>query len=128
MMSMFEDIDAVLRRLPRALVAALIVMTASLGIAAVFSVVDAALILPLPSANQEQMVLAVLVSRTIETSSPGHLHLRAKVRELDKPATFSMLAEFSVEGPSGVISVTGAWPTRIADCTMPAEAEQRRAA
>jgi hypothetical protein len=127
MMNMFEDIQAVLCKLPRALVAGLIVLTASLGLAAVFSVVDAALIVPLPSANQEQMVLAILVSRTIETSS-GHLHLHAKVRQLDEPATFSMLAEFSVEGPSGVISVTGAWPTRINDCGVPVEAEQRRAA
>ena len=128
MMSMFEDIEAAMRRLPIVVIAGLAVVVASLGMTAVFQVVDAALILPLPSANQEQMVLAVLVSRSIETSSPGHLHLRAKVRELDEPATFSMLAEFSVQGPSGVISVTGAWPTRIADCIMPAEAEQRRAA
>jgi hypothetical protein len=127
MMNLIEEIGAALRGLPRALVAVLIVVVASLGLTAVFSVVDAALILPLPSANHQPVVLAVLVSRTIETSSPGHLHLRAKVRQLDEPAAYSMLAEFSVEGPSGVISVTGAWPTRIGECT-PAEAMQRRAA
>jgi hypothetical protein len=128
MMNLMEEIGAALRERPRALLAALIVVVASLGMTEVFRVVDAALILPLPSANREQMVLAILVSRTMERSSPGHLHLRAKVRSLDEPAAFFMLAEFSVEGPSGVISVSGAWPTRLDDCTVAAQAEQRRAA
>jgi hypothetical protein len=127
-MNMIEDINGLLRRLPKALVAGLIVVTASLGIAAVFSVVDAALILPLPSANQEQMVLAVLVSRSIEASSPGRLQVHARVRALDERAASFMLAELSVEGPGGVISLTGAWPTRLSDCTVRAQAEQRRAA
>jgi len=128
MSDMVERIPVVLRKLPRELVAAMFMVMVTIGIAAIFSVVDAALILPLPSASQEQMVLAVLVSRSIESSSSGHLHVHARVRALDEPSAFSMLAELSVEGPSGMISVTGAWPTRLSDCTEAAQAGQRRAA
>jgi hypothetical protein len=109
-----QDIRETLLRLPMGFVLALAIVS-SLGAAAV-GVVDAVLIVPVPSVDQHNLVLAVLVSRTEREDavrpSFHHLRLRAKLRSLDEPAEFSILGELKIEGPHGLIALGGVLPAR----------------
>ena len=110
-----QDTRDALLRLPMVLVLGLAI--ASLLGAAAVSVVNAVLVLPVPSATQHNLVFAVLVSRTEpekDAMRPSfhHLRVRATLRSLDEPAEFSILGEVKVDGPHGLISLGGALPRK----------------
>ena len=81
-----QDIRFSLRQMRKApAFTVVVILTLSLGIgaaAAVFSVIDAVLIRPLPYAHQERLVMPVLTARTGETlpsSYLGYLDVRAQL-------------------------------------------------
>src|SRR5436305_1878720 len=107
-----QDIRYALRQMHKAPgFTVVVVLTLSLGIgaaAAVFSVIDAVLIRPLPYAHQERLVLPVLTSRnggTLPSSYLGYLEVRANLRAFDAFAGYSALGNLNLEGPSGPVSL-----------------------
>jgi putative ABC transport system permease protein len=112
MNQLMQDIRFSLRQMRKAPgFAAVVVLTLSLGIGAataVFSVVDAVLIRPLPYAHQERLVMPVLTARTGETlpsSYLGYLDVRAQLRTFDAFAGWSMFGNLNLEGPNGPVSL-----------------------
>ena len=87
------------------------ILTLSLGIgasAAIFNVIDAVLLKPLPYANQELLVSPVMIGRTGDTmrsSYLGYLDVRAQLRTFDALAGYSMLGRVNLEGPSGPVAL-----------------------
>jgi len=107
-----NDLRFALRQLRRSPGFALTaVLTMSLGIgaaAAVFSVLDAVLIRPLPYAHQERLVQPVLIARTggtLPSSYLGYLDVRAQLRTFDSLAGWSMFGNLNLETPSGPASL-----------------------
>ncbi len=83
------------------------ILTMSLGIgacSAIFNVIDAVLLRPLPYANQDRLVVPVMIGRTGDTlrsSYLGYVDERAQQRSFDALAGFSMFGTANLEGPDG---------------------------
>jgi putative ABC transport system permease protein len=112
MNQLIQDIRFSLRQMRKAPgFTVVVILTLSLGIgaaAAVFSVIDAVLIRPLPYAHQERLVLPVLTARTGETlpsSYLGYLDVRAQLRTFDAFAGWTSFGNLNLEGPSGPVSL-----------------------
>lgn len=106
-----QDIRFSMRQMRKAPGFSIVVMlTLSLGIgaaAAVFSVIDAALIRPLPYAHPERLVVPILTSGsdTLPSSYLGYLEMRADLRTFDAIAGWSMFGRLNLEAPSGPVSL-----------------------
>lgn len=88
------------------------ILTLSLGIgasAAIFNVIDAVLLQPLPYADQARLVYPVMIGRTGDTlrsSYLSYLDVRAQQRSFDALAGYSMLGRVNLEGPSGPVALS----------------------
>jgi putative ABC transport system permease protein len=112
MQSLVQDLRFALRQMRQAPGFAVVaILTLSLGIgsaAAVFSVLDAVLIKPLPYANQDRLVLPIMTSKRFgyfPMSYPSYLDERAQLRTFDAMAGYSMFGTLNLEGPSGAASL-----------------------
>ena len=113
MTRLMQDIRYALRQMRKSPgFAAVVVVTISLGIgaaASVFSVIDAVLIRPLPYANQNRLVLPILLTRTGEDTMPSsylsYLDLRASLRTFDQLAGYSTFGNLNLDSPSGPVSL-----------------------
>ena len=83
------------------------ILTLSLGIgasAAIFNVIDAVLLRPLPYADQDRLVYPVMIARTGDTlpsSYLSYLDERAQQSTFDVLAGYSMFGRVNLEGSSG---------------------------
>src|SRR5450756_882946 len=106
-----QDIRFSLRQMRKATgFTVVVILTLSLGIgaaAAVFSVIDAVLVRPLPFAHQERLVLPILTTRTDTSPSSylGYLDMRADLKTFDAIAGWSMFSRLNLEAPSGPVSL-----------------------
>ena len=112
MNQLIQDIRFSLRQMRKAPgFTVVVILTLSLGIgaaAAVFSVIDAVLLRALPYANQEQLVLPILTSRTGDTlpsSYLGYFDMRADLKTFDALAGFTVFGNLNLEAPSGPVSL-----------------------
>jgi predicted permease len=110
--SVLQDLRFALRQLHNSPGFAItMILTLSLGIgasAAIFNVIDAVLLAPLPYANQELLVSPVMIGRTGDTmrsSYLGYLDVRAEQRTFDALAGYSMLGRVNLEGPSDPVAL-----------------------
>jgi len=106
--SVFQDLRFALRQLRNSPGFAITsILTLSLGIgasAAIFNVIDAVLLRPLPYADQERLVYPVMIARTGDTlpsSYLSYLDERAQQRTFDALAGYSMFGRVNLEGSSG---------------------------
>jgi putative ABC transport system permease protein len=87
------------------------ILTLSLGIgasSAIFNVIDAVLLRPLPYANQDRLVSPVMIARTGDTMPSSYLSYldeRAQQRTFDVLAGFSMFGRVNLEGPNGPVAL-----------------------
>jgi putative ABC transport system permease protein len=110
--SMMQDLRYALRQLRRAPgFAVIVILTLSVGIgaaAAVFSVIDAVLLRPLPFANQERLVFPDTTARegySQPWSYLSYLDARADLKTFDALAGYSDFTRVNLEGPSGPVSL-----------------------
>jgi putative ABC transport system permease protein len=110
--SMMQDLRYSLRQLRRSSgFAAIVVLTLSLGIgaaAAVFSVIDAVLLRPLPFAHQERLVFPDTTARAGYTqpwSYPSYVDARAQLKTFEALAGYTDFLKINLEGPSGPVSL-----------------------
>jgi putative ABC transport system permease protein len=110
--SMMQDLRYSLRQLRRSPgFAAIVVLTLSLGIgaaAAVFSVIDAVLLRPLPFAHQERLVFPDTTARAGYTqpwSYPSYVDARAHLKTFDGLAGYTDYLKINLEAPSGPVSL-----------------------
>ncbi|HEY1804350.1 MAG TPA: ABC transporter permease, partial [Terracidiphilus sp.] len=88
------------------------ILTLSLGIgasSAIFNVIDAVLLKPLPYADQDRLVYPVMISRTGDTmpsSYLSYLDVRAQQRTFDALAGYSMFGRVNLEGSSGPVALS----------------------
>jgi predicted permease len=110
--NLVQDVRYAVRQLRRAPVFALTVaLTLALGIGsatAVFSVLDATLLRPLPFANQERLVFPD--TRAINGwnqpwSYPSYLDARAQLNSFEALAGYSDYSKINLEAPSGPVSL-----------------------
>jgi putative ABC transport system permease protein len=109
---MMQDLRYSLRQLRRSPgFAAIVVLTLSLGIgaaAAVFSVIDAVLLRPLPFAHQERLVFPDTTARAGYTqpwSYPSYVDARAQLKTFEALAGYTDFLKINLEGPSGPVSL-----------------------
>ena len=110
--SVWADVRFALRQLlasPGFAVAAVLALSLGIGAAtAIFSVMDAMLLRPLPFAHQERLVFPFMKSQT-GSSTPasylGYLEERAQLRAFDALAGFSTFDRINLEGPNGPVSL-----------------------
>src|SRR3984885_2685920 len=110
--SMMQDLRYSLRQLRRSPgFAVIVVLTLSLGIgaaAAVFSVIDAVLLRPLPFAHQERLVFPDTTARAGYAqpwSYPSYVDARAQLKTFDALAGYSEIGTLNLEAPSGPVSL-----------------------
>ena len=110
--SMMQDLRYSLRQLRRSPgFAVIVVLTLSLGIgaaAAVFSVIDAVLLRPLPFAHQERLVFPDTTARAGYAqpwSYPSYVDARAQLKTFDALAGYTDYLKINLEGPSGPVSL-----------------------
>ena len=88
------------------------ILTLSLGIgasAAIFNVIDAVLLQPLPYADQDRLVYPLMIARTGDTlpsSYLSYLDVRAQQRTFDALAGYSMFGRVNLEGASGPVALS----------------------
>jgi predicted permease len=88
------------------------ILTLSLGIgasAAIFNVIDAVLLRPLPYADQDRLVYPVMIARTGDTmpsSYLSYLDVRAQQRTFDALTGYSNFGRVNLEGPSGPVALS----------------------
>jgi putative ABC transport system permease protein len=109
---LIQDVRFALRQLKRSPGFAVIVMlTLSLGIgaaAAVFSVVDAVLLRPLPFAHQDRLVFPDTTARegyTQPWSYLSYLDARSQLKTFEALAGYWDFAKINLEGPTGPVSL-----------------------
>jgi putative ABC transport system permease protein len=112
MESLIQDLRFALRQLRRSPGFAVIaVLALSLGIGAataVFSVIDAVLLRPLPFANQERLVFPYMTAKgggSVPSSYLTYLDERALLKSFDVLAGYSMFTRLNLESPSGTVSL-----------------------
>jgi putative ABC transport system permease protein len=110
--SMMQDVRYALRQLRRAPgFAVIVVLTLSLGIgaaAAVFSVIDATLLRPLPFAHQERLVFPDTTARAgyqQPWSYLSYVDARAQLKTFEALAGYTDYLKINLEGPSGPVSL-----------------------
>jgi putative ABC transport system permease protein len=110
--SFLQDLRFALRQLRKAPAFAIIaVLTLSIGIgasAAIFNVIDAVLLKPLPYAQLDRLVMPIMIGRTGDTEPASYLSYydeRAQLRTFDAMAGYSMFGRLNLESPSGPISL-----------------------
>jgi putative ABC transport system permease protein len=110
--SMMQDLRYAWRQLRRARgFAVIVVLTLSLGIgaaSAVFSVIDAVLLRPLPFAQQERLVAPITTAREGYPQPWSYLSYqdaRAELKTFDALAGYSDFTKVNLEGPSGPVSL-----------------------
>ena len=88
------------------------ILTLSLGIgasAAIFNVIDAVLLQPLPYVNADRLVYPVMVTRTGDTlpsSYLSYLDVRAQQGTFDALAGYSMFGRVNLEGSGGPVALS----------------------
>src|SRR5271168_1494584 len=112
MHQLVQDVRFSLRQLSRSPgFSVIVILTLSLGIgaaAAVFSVIDAVLLRPLPSAHQERLVFPDTTSAQAYSQPPSYLSYldtRAQLKTFDALAGYSSFNKINLEGPSGPVSL-----------------------
>jgi predicted permease len=112
MESLMQDLRFALRQLRHAPGFAIVaVLTLSLGIgsaAAVFSVIDAVLIRPLPYEHQERLVFPYMTVRnggSVPSSYLSYLDERAQLKTFDVLAGYSVFTRLNLESPTGTVSL-----------------------
>jgi len=112
MESLIQDLRFALRQLRRSPGFAVVaVLTLSLGIGAataVFSVIDAVLLRPLPFAHQERLVfpyMTVKGSGSVPSSYLTYLDERAQLKSFDVLAGYSMFTRLNLESPTETVSL-----------------------
>ncbi len=110
--SIRSDVRFAIRQLwksPGFAVAAVLALSLGIGAAsAIFSVVDAMLLRPLPFTHQERLVYPYMTTRTggsLRSSYLGYVDERAQLRTFDALAGYSTLSRINLEGPSGPVSL-----------------------
>lgn len=110
--SVLQDLRFALRQLRNSPAFAITaILTLSLGIgasSAIFNVIDAVLLRPLPYAEQDRLVYPVMIARTGDTlpsSWLSYLDVRAQQRTFDALAGYSMFGRVNLEGPNGPVAL-----------------------
>lgn len=110
--SIGADIRFALRQLAKSPgFAAVAVLALSMGIggaSAIFSVIDAVLLRPLPFDHQERLVYPYMKSRhggSTPSSVPTYLEERAQLKTFAAMAGYSTLDRINLEGPAGAVSL-----------------------
>ncbi|MGD0736402.1 MAG: ABC transporter permease [Terracidiphilus sp.] len=111
--SVLQDLRFALRQLRNSPAFAITaILTLSLGIgasAAIFNVIDAVLLQPLPYADQDRLVYPVFVGNagdTLPSSYLSYLDVRAQQRSFEALAGYSMFGRVNLEGPSGPVALS----------------------
>src|SRR5579859_1891100 len=110
--SVWADVRFALRQLIKSPgYAVVVVLALSMGIgaaSAIFSVIDAVLLRPLPFDHQERLVYPYMKSRhggSTPSSVPTYLEERAQLKTFDAMAGYSTLDRINLEGPEGAVSL-----------------------
>jgi predicted permease len=110
--SIWADMRYALRQLARSPGFAITVILAlSLGVgaaSAIFSVIDAVLLRPLPFANQQRLVYPLMKTRTggtLPSSVLSYYDERAQLQTFDVMAGYSTMGRINLESPAGAVSL-----------------------
>jgi predicted permease len=110
--SIWTDVRYALRQLgksPGFAVVAVLALSTGIGAAsAIFSVVDAVLLRPLPFAHQDRLVFPFMKSRnggSLPSSYLSYVDERAQLRSFDAMAGYSTFDRINLEGPTGTASL-----------------------
>jgi predicted permease len=110
--SIWADIRFAIRQLmksPGFAIAAILALSLGIGAAsAIFSLLDAVLLRPLPFANQDRLVFPLMRSHnggTLPSSVLSYRDERAQLKTFTALAGYSMLDRINLEGPSGTVSL-----------------------
>jgi predicted permease len=110
--SFWNDVRFAVRQLvksPGFAVTAVLALAMGIGAAsAIFSVVDAVMLRPLPFDHQERLVFPFMKARTggsMPSSVPTYLEERAQLKAFDAMAGYSTLDRINLEGPAGAVSL-----------------------